>query len=379
MTPKLPLRERWWKKATFQLHLWAGVILGIYFLVVGLTGSLVVYKKELERLMIPELVQVPPQDQRVSFDAMLASVKAAYPGMKLQNVYLYPKGYSWSFRLQGERGRVQAYVDPATGRVLGGDRYEDKFLQWVYDLHVNLLSGKPGLWWNGIGGFCLILMAATGIVIWWPERRFLRSALRYERRAGWKRQNYDLHKLLGLVSSALLILLALTGAYYAFPKEYESALATLTGGPSKTTAPRRTPVKGETPATLEEVLQVALRALPGDPTLFRPAANPKEVHSLKTLQSKDWRTQGDDTVYIDPVTAKIIHIDRHAEQPLGVRLQRDIYALHFGTFGGHTTRVLWILIGLAPGTLFATGLLMWWNRSLSKRREPQQLAARATA
>lgn len=36
--------------------------------------------------------------------------------------------------------------------------------------------------------------------------------------------------------------------------------------------------------------------------------------------------------------------------------------IHFGRFGGWSTKVLWALVGLIPPTLFITGLLMWWNR-----------------
>jgi uncharacterized iron-regulated membrane protein len=59
--------------------------------------------------------------------------------------------------------------------------------------------------------------------------------------------------------------------------------------------------------------------------------------------------------------------------------------IHYGTFGGYTTRVLWIFAGLMPGTLFVTSLLMWWNRSLSKKwrrramRPPQAVSTGAEA
>jgi uncharacterized iron-regulated membrane protein len=41
--------------------------------------------------------------------------------------------------------------------------------------------------------------------------------------------------------------------------------------------------------------------------------------------------------------------------------------LHFGNWGGLPVKVLWCLLGLAPGTLGATGFLMWWNRVLRRR------------
>src|SRR5262245_56223207 len=94
-------RQRWWRRALFQVHLWSGLILGLYFVTVCLTGSIVVYKKEIERLQIPDLIHVEATGARGSFQQMVDLVKAAYPGHRLQNAYLYQEpGVSWSFRLQ---------------------------------------------------------------------------------------------------------------------------------------------------------------------------------------------------------------------------------------------------------------------------------------
>jgi uncharacterized iron-regulated membrane protein len=358
-----------WRNALFQIHLWLGVGLGLYFVLIALTGSIIVYKKEMERAMIPHLVRVSPLDKRVSFQSMVDTVKAAYPKASLQNVYLYwQPGDTWSFRMQSKtEGRIQVYVDPYRGTIVGEDRYRDKFLQWVYDLHINLLMGDFGELLNGWGGFALALMSLSGIVIWWPGRRFWRTGFIYETRARWKRQNYDLHKLSGLVSAAFLFLLAITGAYWSFPTQYESLLSALTGTPAKIATPRVSPVKDK--VDLDTVLARAIAAIPGGtPTLFRPAAKPNEVHSLHHLLPGDWRTQGDHVVYLHPATGDVVRITRHEDVPLAARLQRDIYGLHFGTFWGHPSRIAWVLIGLSPTLLFVTGLLMWWNRSLSKRR-----------
>ena len=360
-------RKLWWRKALFQVHLWLGVGLGLYFMVVCLTGSVIVYKKEMERAMIPQLIRVEPLEKRVSFQGMVDRVKAAYPKATLQNVYLYwEPGTSWSFRMQSKtEGRIQVYVDPYRGVILGEDRYRGKFLQWVYDLHVNLLLGDLGEWLKGWGGFGLALVSVSGIVIWWPGRRWWRQGFTYETRARWKRQNYDLHKLGGLASSVVLLLLAVTGAYWTFPKEYEALIGWATGTPVVIATPRVEPVKEW--VSLDVALEAAMKAVPGGtPTLFRLAAKPNEVHSLHHLLPGDWRTQGDHVAYVNPGTAEVVRVTYHEDVPLGARLQRDIFGLHFGTFWGHPTRVIWVVMGLLPIPLFVTGVLMWWNRSLSK-------------
>jgi uncharacterized iron-regulated membrane protein len=38
----------WLRRASFQIHLWTGLALGIYIVVLSLTGSALVYRRELD-------------------------------------------------------------------------------------------------------------------------------------------------------------------------------------------------------------------------------------------------------------------------------------------------------------------------------------------
>ncbi|MEH2253026.1 PepSY-associated TM helix domain-containing protein [Nostoc sp.] len=43
--------------------------------------------------------------------------------------------------------------------------------------------------------------------------------------------------------------------------------------------------------------------------------------------------------------------------------------LHFGTFWGLTSQILYVFVGLAPLVLFLTGLMMWRYRYKEKNRQ----------
>ena len=73
-------------------------------------------------------------------------------------------------------------------------------------------------------------------------------------------------------------------------------------------------------------------------------------------------------VHVDPSTGALLRVDRHAERSAAQRMLRAMFPLHAGTFGGLTTRILWLLLGLAPLTLLVTGSLMGWRRVVSPRR-----------
>src|SRR5438552_7242916 len=48
----------WVRKATFQLHMWSGIGLGLYVLLVSVTGSIVVYRNELYRAATPNTLRI---------------------------------------------------------------------------------------------------------------------------------------------------------------------------------------------------------------------------------------------------------------------------------------------------------------------------------
>jgi uncharacterized iron-regulated membrane protein len=59
---------------------------------------------------------------------------------------------------------------------------------------------------------------------------------------------------------------------------------------------------------------------------------------------------------------------------VGTKAILFMYPFHFGRFGGrwgtvafYGVMVLYVVLGVAPFALMITGMLMYWNRSLSKK------------
>ena len=48
----------WLRKAAFQAHLWSGILIGLYVLLVSVTGSVLVFRNELFRAATPEPIVV---------------------------------------------------------------------------------------------------------------------------------------------------------------------------------------------------------------------------------------------------------------------------------------------------------------------------------
>jgi uncharacterized iron-regulated membrane protein len=367
-----------------------GLGIGLLVSITCLTGSLIVYKPEIESLTLGEVSHLVPTADRatVSLQSAYDAVQQRKPVCKIVQAYLHAEpDLAWSFDLNCKpQGRVVVYVDKYRGNITGEDHFQGKWTQWLYDLHVRLLSGTTGETVNGIGALLLILLASTGLVVWWPGIKYWRSGFRFEWRARWRRRNYDLHRLTGFFASLLLMFVALTGAYFAFPKTYEDIVAWAAQKPSVLLAPR-TGIGASRQISLDAIYASAVQAMPvGETTLFTFPQQKNAPYSLRRMLPGDWRRTGDNLVYIDQYTGQVIRTNYHRELSWPIRLTRDIYPLHFGTFGGNFTRILWIIVGVAPAILYVTGLLMWWNRSVlpafrrrRRRREAEREDDRAVA
>ena len=95
-----------------------------------------------------------------------------------------------------------------------------RFVEWLVKLHTNLLAGSIGRWVNGIGGGCLTLLCLTGAIIWWPGVKYRRPSLQVNWRANFPRINWDLHSAFGFWCFSFVLLWAISGFYFAFPRAF---------------------------------------------------------------------------------------------------------------------------------------------------------------
>ena len=91
-------------------------------------------------------------------------------------------------------------------------------VEWLVDLHENLLFGMNGRFVNGIGAVCVIVLCLTGAVIWWPGISHWRRALTVNWRLFFARFTWDLHSALGFWGFLFVLMWGISGFYFCFPQ-----------------------------------------------------------------------------------------------------------------------------------------------------------------
>ncbi|MBX3747154.1 MAG: PepSY domain-containing protein [Verrucomicrobiae bacterium] len=379
-------RPRQWagRRVIFQVHLWSGLLLGLYFLVIGLTGSLIVFRGEIEDALRPQLTRVSPGGALGAVQPMLDEAAVAFPGARFHTVNL-PTQPRRSLSIWGHDPKSRSfhvYFDPWTGRMLGSDLAGDNVTEWLYELHANLLSGQTGQQVNGIIALLVGLLLLSGLVVWWPGRgRVVGQGLTLRWRAGWKRRNYDLHKVVGFYTAVLLLITVVTGIWFPFKAPFRWMAEVLTQSSAREDSPVSDPAhRGQPRITVDAALAATGQVLPGvAPNWIRLPQGPEDVYSVRKRLSGEWQLEGMNYIHVDPQSGAVIRADLHAETTLAQRILRTFFPLHVGSFGGLSTRILWVVLGLAPGLLCVTGTLMWWNRVGRRMARPGQAAGQAAA
>ena len=111
-------------KCLWQIHSWMGLIAGIGLLLIGLTGSLLVFPDELDAISEPSLFRAQPTSlARLPLDTLLAGVEKALPDHEISS-WLFdsdPTAVDRVFVVKhGDYVRLLVTVNPHTGTILGG-------------------------------------------------------------------------------------------------------------------------------------------------------------------------------------------------------------------------------------------------------------------
>ncbi len=364
------------RRACSTVHLWVGLALGGVLVVISLTGSALVFRHEIDRALSPALLRVEPAGERAPLGDAVEAVRRAVPESAPRLVRL-PRDAEAPHEVWLTDDR-HVYVDPYRATVLGvrGDR--DGAMNTLFALHAELLGGETGARVVGWIGLLTLLLAGTGLVLWWPAVPTVaqvRRALTVAWQRGPWRLAYDLHRAGGFYTSAFLVLVAATGAALVFYAETGAVLASATGAappPPPPTVEEAERVLG--PAVLDDALASARRALPdGEPTFVTlPRADGAPL-AVRLRTPTEWHPNGRSAVYLAPATGRVLRADDARDAPAAWRAMHAAYPLHIGAFGG-AVRAVFVVLGFAPAALSVTGALVWFRRWRKRDRQARGVA-----
>jgi uncharacterized iron-regulated membrane protein len=220
-------RRPWLRRAALQVHLWLGIGLGFYVVLLCLTGSALVYRIEIERALRPAMPVFEPDRPPLGPGELARAAERTHPGWEATRVGTRIRPYNPTLEVWLERDgrRLERLFDPYTGADLGDARpLPVDVLDWLADLHDRLLLRDFGSRLNAAGSALVTLLAIAGAVVWWPGTKGWRRAITVRRGSNWIRFTWDLHNALGFWFFAFVAMWGVSGVYLAYPEPFAAVV-----------------------------------------------------------------------------------------------------------------------------------------------------------
>jgi uncharacterized iron-regulated membrane protein len=365
----LNLRIKPFRTLVLTLHRYLGFAIGVLLTIVGLTGSLLVFYPEIDHALIENQVgAIVPQADVLPVSVLIDRVKTLYGNQPdFQVNYLMTREVPYIAWVQWQDNpSTEVFINPYTGAILGSRVHETSFFGRLFALHYQLLAGQVGMTIIGIVAFLFVILSLTGIALWPGWRKFW-LGFKIKWNAHPQRKNFDIHKVAGIATAFFFLLTAGTGFVWNFYDHAKPILyaATLTPKPSE---PVSKPIANQTPLNIDGLLNKADAVMPEAMTtmLYFPQ-KPEEVLQVRKRQPQENTRFGLTFISLDQYSGEVVQVQDALKPNAADRFLNSFQPLHFGTFGGLPTRILYIFVGLAPLILFITGSVMWWHRKKGNR------------
>ena len=364
----------------FTLHSWLGLFNGLWLLILGISGSLLVYTMELDKWINKDILTVPAGEHRLPLNTLYDIVRAKYPQADGANITRFPVAETdcISFRAyvnDGNKPMKDWYenyhvdINPYTGKILraGSDTdIRSSFLMWSGEFHWCLNYGEVGELIVTIAGILLFINILTGIIIY---RKYFFRVLIFRAPIQWRNWRTGmsgLHRYIGVWSIILNILIFYSGLQMTWGVFNKSGWE----------PPVATPRNTEPYASIDTMVAKVQAIYPGfEYRYFYVPFNKVIENGVNTAQAiaMGW-IPGTPTIV--PLSSSMVNFNINTGEVMSTTNANEelrkmnlwdqfnyiAFSFHAGTFAGEFSRVLYVVMGLTPACLAISGFLLWWRR-----------------
>jgi uncharacterized iron-regulated membrane protein len=312
--------------------------------------------------------------QRLALDDLMASIERAYPDYVLAGWELFGTDTNAAFEEQERSDTAYAikkntetwfkiYINQYTGQILSEPKHMEHYItDWLLELHYAFLLHFSGTVIGAIFGLILLFLGISGIVLY---RKFWRKLFTLRWRSAKRILFSDLHKMVGIFSSPVLIIIAFTGVYWNVSIVLHEVLE---HGFEEAHPPITEPYHAATISfeSLRENASIQIDsfratylAIPNEPkmdiTFFGEVDTPNPLISQYASMVTYHHKTGDLVMASDIRDAGFLR-----------KFDDSTRKLHFGYFAGIWSKIVWCIIGMSPVILMITGLIMYLIRRKPK-------------
>ena len=303
-------------KILFQIHLWAGIVLGLYILMISVSGAVYLLENDLDRLFVPGNV-IPTENGPLDDDVLEARIEEVYSDSE---VFMFTASSNPERAvlvvLRQDGVAVNRYFDQYRGEDRGSSLpWQAKVYRWLINFHDDLFIENGGRQINGWGAVVFLMMMLSGLFIWWRGKTQWRQGFHISKQSP-RGTLWQFHSVFGFWCLFFMFAWGISGMLIAIPDTFRTVTDTL---------------------GLSNILNMGLIGMP-------------DVEIQAMLDSGE----------LEP-NAFIMNLGEIRSDNSSGFLDFMV-DIHFGRFQAAWARWSLVFISLIPAGMFITGFILWWKR-----------------
>lgn len=347
------------KKLLLQIHRLLALTVGVLIVATCFSGAALVFRDALTPIVSPAL-RVSTNGEAFSYERVLATArKLASGGERVEIRPHADPSRATLLVLHGESARFW-HLNPHTGAIVGELHGEGTLFETLFRFHRYFLADERGEILVATLAFLLIVLAGSGVWMWWPRR----WAMAWRIRRGGDRLafNYDLHKAAGSLIVLFLLVNATTGLVMIFSDASTAFVNRIFAG-----APVSRPVpvaeeRSQPPPLLDDMVAVANAAFQNGVVTQIMIRNEGRLVVVRKRTSAEHNPLGGNRVFIDGRSGVLLGVIPLERQPPGIRMYEWLYPLHTGMLFGAAHQLILMVVGVSTLLMLITGLIVWQAR-----------------
>jgi uncharacterized iron-regulated membrane protein len=210
------------RKVLFWMHLAAGSAAGVVILIMSVTGTLLMYERQMTAWADGYSLTPPPGAQRLPIETLASRVREARTEPISSITVRREPSAPVAFGLGRE---VTLFVDPYSGGILGeGSKRARVFFHEVTDWHRFLGTHgdrrAAGRAITGASNLLFLFIVLSGIYLWWPKTRTFRHVkpvVLFQGGLRGKARDFNWHNVIGIWSAVPLAFVVASAVVISYP------------------------------------------------------------------------------------------------------------------------------------------------------------------
>ncbi|MBT2606422.1 PepSY domain-containing protein [Bacillus sp. ISL-53] len=379
-------------RTVWRWHFYAGIIFAPLLIILAVTGSIYLFKPQIEQVLYQDYQVVTPLGDRLPASQQIEIVKELYPDAVVTK---YHPGENASrsseVSITSNEDSLTIFMDPYTGKSIGELNDEDKIMDKIEEIHGELMAGTLGDRIVELAACWAVVLIVSGLYLWYPKKKQSLSGVLFPRlNKGKHIFRRDLHAVPAFWITAGMLFLIMTGLPWSgFWGNNFQLLATNSGSgypPSIWTGSAPTSsiktkdiadvpwaaensdvplsdIQGFLPLSIDDVVTIANREG------MHPSYSiniPQETDGVYTLSAFPPKAQDEATIHIDQYSGAVLADYRYDHYGLIGKIVAWGITLHKGTQFGLINQMISLLICLGIMLVACSGFYLWWKRKPKK-------------